>query len=1337
MSSKRGHSSSKLAHCTVEGAGWPAVTVEIEHIGTNSRPSKKPKTPRDVNRRRKPVPKSIEFEAKSSLKSHDVQQALPNETLANLESQEAVIEEPLNVFNDWMRGLDDADQDIELDGKERADEPERSQRKVSKLTRNTRTTAKNTLFKLMETPNFYLREWQALFCDSYVQAMYDREGPPVGEQCNSCQIATDRLYSCNSCLAFRSLCSACLISLHRFQPTHRPKIWDGSCWTDTSLSDLGLVLNLGHFGAPCDLNDTTSKILVGDLDGFTDVQVRYCQHPGSSSRSLQLLSVGLFPCSDRRPETAFTLKLLDNYDVFNTVGRTSGHKIYSVLERVTKPGFPDDVSDRYRELLNTYRKYLHVIKLRRAGHLFQPHPHLDVHPGDQAFDCVACPRPGFNFDWKEVCEGERPWFCGFFSYDGNARSYRKSKKVDAGDVCFSDGDGYFPPKQLYEEWVKSHPEPKRSEQKPACDNHKAGKDLSVKFAGRDVTGIGTFTCTSHSCIAPRGMVDFFQGERQIYCDFAFAAMYKYLSARGYLPIGMTYDIWCHWWINFFRRMKNLPALYTLPANLDLLGAIPKWHLLGHNRVCWIRWSLDHMQYVGRMEGEGPERVWSHFNEHSGSTSEQGPGQRTDSLNNIVCDWNFSKATEMHRTLPARFRDAKKARNKALRDHEDLTASLPRKSITKWEKESIEPVDENGDGKQWKSPLMDPVLKGGFHETIQEERENESKALRTVGKRNGAVRWIVEGIELEHSIKNLRDEEKEHGLKPTPRQANTINSKRIAIRDRVEAFMEKRPLYMPDVDEPDCACILEFVGEDGEWTDAIDLGLPSSYLQSTLANAGLATFGELEKKLRRGMCKDSVESVKRLLGGKAAAIKYKSTQLSGQIAVTRAESTIRAHTTKIHKACWRYNNSRDALLRLGPTEDDLNIYKVLKHEDLKPLKTYFEDYAQNVGHGVSSMSWIWKSTVAPNKGDWEIEALKTEWFRSRERFKRWDEQLVLTKRKMVMTIRSFQSHQDIWEWKACNGQATPGMRAFACRRSRFFAELSHRMLAACHPYLKDDVVALSWADNWLAANVSGDDLIRPCRTTARYRLGLSPPPSSSSRQMRMEGPIRNDAALRALCEGLEVEIFGEGSYEEFMHSLACNFDGDEMDYVEDGVDTENGNNQRGDGCLGGDDISLKKRSGTLAVKTSPYKKKKAPSGLVISSQGASATIKSSPKPVQPKSRSHLPATASHDSLTGPGVSNRCQQGHGTSTAQQANDLATPPRTPLPSPSTSPPRTSPLSMFNPPEASDGKSPAFSLSCIPSGASSILYLSSSAVSSTSTLRDERSVDRSIYSLGRSSPV
>ncbi|QRV77418.1 hypothetical protein RhiJN_05433 [Ceratobasidium sp. AG-Ba] len=906
MASKKNTSASKHVRCSVEGPGWPAVTVEIEHVGSD-KPSKKAKPSKDKGRRRKLPPKTIEFEVES----------FTNEAIR-----------PIHDSAEQDGGLQSEDQRIEvMDSILSGGQDDVNNKTYDQEEENLNEVSEKSNRK---TPNYYLRQWHALHSESYCQAAYDRESPPAHS---------------------RSMVTLLVV-------------WNGAYWTDVSLADLGLVLSLGHRGAACELSETTLTILVGALDGYTSIRVRYCKHESAPSRSLQLLAAGIFPCSESRPKSGFTMHMLDGYDAFTTVGRTSGHKINSVMVRSTKPGFPDVVDDRYRELMNTYRKWLYITKLRRSGHLFELHPKLDVHPGDQAFDCVACPRPEFNFSWTEVAEDEWVWFRAYYSYDGNFRAYRKNKKVDAGDVCFSDGLAYFPPKQEYEEWVKSQPEPKKSQRaKTTQSNTQAG--ILQALAHLPVQVIAAWLHEEWSTFS-RGK------GKQIYCDFAFGSMYKYLSARGELPIGMTYDIWCHWWTNFWRRMANLPPIYHIPEHLDITGAIPKWHLLGHHRLCWILYSLDHKQFVGRLEGEGPERVWAHFNEHSGSTSEQGPGMRLDTWCNVACDWSFVKATEMHRTLPSRFREARKSYIEQLREHETLTSSFPRRKIREWESESIEPKDENNDG-NWTTPLMDPVLKGGYYETLREERETETEAVRLTGRRTGAVRWIADGIELEHSLQNLKDERKALGSKPTARQAELLNSKRLALRDRIDIFMQKRVLHMLEIDEPDQPRPLQFVGEDGEWAEPVELGLPSSYKADTLLKAGVSKLAEIERRLRRGACTDALESVKRLLGGKAAVIKFKNQHLTGQIATTRAESTIQKHTVKILKARQRYLNSRDALLMLEPTETDLDQYRDLQTQDLQTLKTYFEEYAQTTGHGKTSMSWIWRSAAAPNKEDWEVDS----------------------------------------------------------------------------------------------------------------------------------------------------------------------------------------------------------------------------------------------------------------------------------------------------------------------------------------------------------------------------
>ncbi|KAF8594242.1 hypothetical protein BDV93DRAFT_459402, partial [Ceratobasidium sp. AG-I] len=66
----------------------------------------------------------------------------------------------------------------------------------------------------------------------------------------------------------------------------------------------------------------------------------------------------------------------------------------------------------------------------------------------------------------------------------------------------------------------------------------------------------------------------------------------------------------------------------------------------HQQSCHDRFSLNYMQFVGRIEGEGCERAWAYLNETAGSTSEMSPGFRRDSINYLLFDWNFSKMIGM-------------------------------------------------------------------------------------------------------------------------------------------------------------------------------------------------------------------------------------------------------------------------------------------------------------------------------------------------------------------------------------------------------------------------------------------------------------------------------------------------------------------------------------------------------------------------------------------------------------------------------------------------------------------------------------------------------------------
>ncbi|KAG8686582.1 hypothetical protein FRC08_012434 [Ceratobasidium sp. 394] len=231
-------------------------------------------------------------------------------------------------------------------------------------------------------------------------------------------------------------------------------------------------------------------------------------------------------------------------------------------------------------------------------------------------------------------------------------------------------------------------------------------------------------------------------------------------------------------------------------------------------------------------------------------------------------------------------------------------------------------------------------------------------------------------------------------------------------------------------------------------------------------------------------------------------------------------------------------------------------------------------------------------------------------------------------------------------------------------------------------------------------------------------------------------IRNDAALRVLCHGLEAEMFGQGSYEEFIRNLSYDFSESKLDCTEDGI-TGKGNNRSGDKPSGNGGVSSNIGSKTTAVKTSPPKKKQVSSGLVISSRGAAVTSKPSQKLVQ-LDQSHSQPTIPPNSPTGGSdIFDCCEGGSSASTAGPAYNPSTPPKVPSPFSPVSQPCTSPSSMFNPPSAPDAKSPTFPLLFAPTSASPTFYFSSSPASSSSSLRDECSVDYLIRNAsGSSSP-
>lgn len=242
-----------------------------------------------------------------------------------------------------------------------------------------------------------MQAWLGECAPTYLARLFRLETLHQNEACVDCN-GEHAVYCCQDCLSQPQLCRTCIVSQHRRFPTHRWKQWVGTHFKTVSPADLEYVYHLGHGGHKCDLGE--NKVMnIGDINGFHQLNVRFCRHPGHSDRAGQLMESHIFPCSDKNPSSGFTFSLLRFIYLLEVEGKLPMQKIYNILVQRTNPLFPHRVRDRYRELSRVSRQWTFLQHIRRSG------SSLDLdnsNHADLAISCPSCPNPEINYKLSDV-----------------------------------------------------------------------------------------------------------------------------------------------------------------------------------------------------------------------------------------------------------------------------------------------------------------------------------------------------------------------------------------------------------------------------------------------------------------------------------------------------------------------------------------------------------------------------------------------------------------------------------------------------------------------------------------------------------------------------------------------------------------------------------------------------------------------------------------------------------------------------------------------------------------------------------------------------------------------
>lgn len=109
----------------------------------------------------------------------------------------------------------------------------------------------------------------------------------------------------------------------------------------------------------------------------------------------------------------------------------------------------------------------------------------------------------------------------------------------------------------------------------------------------------------------------------------------------------SYDVSCQWFKNFWKRMKDIPASLHLPLPpSSLLFKVPMFHLASHQDKCQPPFSFHFTKWIGRVNGEGVERLWAWLKGAGPSTVEMGPGNRRDTLDDFCGFSNWRKWVDL-------------------------------------------------------------------------------------------------------------------------------------------------------------------------------------------------------------------------------------------------------------------------------------------------------------------------------------------------------------------------------------------------------------------------------------------------------------------------------------------------------------------------------------------------------------------------------------------------------------------------------------------------------------------------------------------------------------------
>ncbi|KAK7696208.1 hypothetical protein QCA50_000861 [Cerrena zonata] len=767
-----------------------------------------------------------------------------------------------------------------------------------------------------------------------------------------------------------------------------------------------------------------------DITGVHHLPVHFCSCQHHAAPHIQLLRLGLYPASHDRPQTVFTFRVLDDFDLDNLETKASAQRYYAKIRRLTSNPFPQSVPDRYREFMRVVREWRNLKQRKRAGvHYSAGHEgERGIKEGGLAIFCPACPQPGVNLpeDWAK--EDDQWRFMRTLLADGNFKQEHLKMKNPEDDVPLSDGHGYFVAQKGFDEYIKKAPP--LAYQKSTCHEHDAVKSQNNTRAHLDATGIGAIACGRHGCFYPHSVVNFQKGEGYRYMDYSF------INAINYIPmillLLLLYDIMCQYWPNFLTRCDAVQHLIRLNDSLVLKRGIGLFHVHGHVKECYPRYAPSFIPGAGMLDGEIIETLWHILNDTASSGRSMSWFHRQEYLDTHMYDSNWKKLIRMVPSLCRKWRACLEQTEDSDDYFQKLSEHVGATRAAQWTADeqrmqtqrdtNVEVMDEF-DVREVNVPRRADIQKD-----IAEQEEQSALLL-------GSSAWVAMGLKIEEEQLGLLNVMRKARAQPiTYERQIALQAKRRRLQGKIDTFMTQSAEYLGTTGQvPTNLIDDDWFNEDDDRDDSmegvlsgsdipagesispetISLPLPSSYGTQT-CHERLSVVAQCELQLRVGQANDALHDLRVAIAHKSFVYRSrirKNSPTTGYAKRLRSYGDAHAVQMTIDHAAKVYITTRKAMIVLGADRDILSKYKPLNKTDLAASTAVADSNAR--GQRRDQLSWIWQTFSNTNSPDFMNEMLRVNWLRAKSRRDRWREEKILLRSEIDWTRIFYQRQVDLW------------------------------------------------------------------------------------------------------------------------------------------------------------------------------------------------------------------------------------------------------------------------------------------------------------------------------------